>query len=107
MSHRLLALAVAVGVAKCMHVCSLQRLRCTCGLVVRTGRLQCLSKACAFDCILLINLLCCRWKEAHDAGKAPPIVLSGCHVRALDYVDLDVLKKYAVPEDEQTDKGEL
>jgi uncharacterized protein (DUF2237 family) len=40
-----------------------------------------------------------RWKEAADAGKAPPVVLSACHIRALDYVDLDLLKKHAVPED--------
>lgn len=49
-----------------------------------------------------------RWKEAHDAGKAPPVLLSACHIRALDYVDLDVLKQYAVLEDEQAaDKNEL
>lgn len=50
-----------------------------------------------------------RWKEAHDAGKAPPVLLSGCHIRALDYVDLDVLKQYAVQEDGQAagDKNEL
>eukprot|EP00775_Hariotina_reticulata_P004247 gene4247-4497_t len=39
-----------------------------------------------------------RWKEAADAGKAPPVVLSACHIRALDYVDLELLKKHAVPE---------
>lgn len=49
-----------------------------------------------------------RWKEAHDAGKAPPVLLSACHIRALDYVDLDVLKQHAVQEDEQAaDKSEL
>jgi hypothetical protein len=37
------------------------------------------------------------------------VLLSGCHIRALDYVDLDVLKQYAVQEDEQAagDKNEL
>lgn len=50
----------------------------------------------------------CRWKEAHDAGKASPVLLSACHIRALDYVDLDVLKQHAVQEDEQAaDKNEL
>jgi uncharacterized protein (DUF2237 family) len=49
----------------------------------------------------------CRWKEAHDAGKAPKVVLSGCHARALDYVDLEVLKQYAVLEDEQADTSAL
>jgi hypothetical protein len=56
--------------------------------------------------VLVLPPLLPRWKEAHDAGKAPPVVLSGCHVRALDYVDLAVLKQYAVAEDEQ-DKSEL
>lgn len=39
-----------------------------------------------------------RWKEAADAGAAPPVVLSATHVRALDYVDLDLLKAHALPE---------
>lgn len=54
-------------------------------------------------------LPCCapRWKEAHDAGKAPPVLLSGCHVKALDFVDLDVLKQYAVPEEQEQDRSEL
>lgn len=43
----------------------------------------------------------CRWKEAADAGKAPPVVLSGCHIRALDYVDMALLKAHAVAEEEQ------
>lgn len=43
----------------------------------------------------------CRWKEAADVGKAPPVVLSGCHIRALDYVDLDLLKAHAVSEEQQ------
>uniref|UniRef100_A0A383W0P9 DUF2237 domain-containing protein n=1 Tax=Tetradesmus obliquus TaxID=3088 RepID=A0A383W0P9_TETOB len=42
-----------------------------------------------------------RWKEAADAGKAPPVVLSGCHIRALDYVDMALLKAHAVAEEEQ------
>jgi len=33
------------------------------------------------------------------------VLLSGCHIRALDYVDLDVLKKYAVPEEQQEGGG--
>ena len=45
-----------------------------------------------------------RWAEAHEAGKAPPVVLSGCHIKALDFVDLAVLKKYAVQEEEH-DEG--
>lgn len=49
----------------------------------------------------------CRWKEAHDAGKAPPVYLSGCHIRSLDYIDLDVLKQYAVDETEMPGTTEL
>ncbi|GAA6614587.1 DUF2237 family protein [Scytonema sp. NUACC26] len=37
-----------------------------------------------------------RWKEALDAGVAPPIVLSATHASALEYVSLDELKQYAV-----------
>ncbi len=32
-----------------------------------------------------------RWKEAHDAGVAPPVVLEATHQRALDHVTLDAL----------------
>lgn len=37
-----------------------------------------------------------RWKEALDAGFAPPVVLSATHASALEYVTLDELKKYAI-----------
>lgn len=37
-----------------------------------------------------------RWKEAHDAGCAPQVMLTCTHQRALEYVPLDVLKQYAV-----------
>jgi uncharacterized protein len=37
-----------------------------------------------------------RWKEALDAGSAPPIVLSATHEKALEYVSLDELKKKAL-----------
>jgi uncharacterized protein len=37
-----------------------------------------------------------RWKEALDAGVAPPIVLSATHEKALEYVSLDELKKNAL-----------
>jgi uncharacterized protein len=36
-----------------------------------------------------------RWKEALDAGAAPPVVLESCHERALDFVNLDDLKAHA------------
>ncbi len=38
-----------------------------------------------------------RWKEALDAGVAPPVVLSATHEAALNHVSLVDLKKNAVP----------
>lgn len=38
-----------------------------------------------------------RWIEAMNDGVAPPIVLESTHQKALDYVDLKVLKKYEAP----------
>lgn len=37
-----------------------------------------------------------RYKQALDAGVAPPVVLSATHEKSLEFVDLEVLKKYAV-----------
>jgi hypothetical protein len=37
-----------------------------------------------------------RWKEALDAGVAPPVVLEATHEAALEHVDLDVLKQFAI-----------
>lgn len=37
-----------------------------------------------------------RWKEAHDAGVAPPVVLEACEESALKVVPLEVLKEYAI-----------
>jgi uncharacterized protein (DUF2237 family) len=37
-----------------------------------------------------------RWKEALDAGVAPPVVLSATHALAVEYVSLDELKQHAV-----------
>ena len=39
-----------------------------------------------------------RWKEAFDAGFAPPVVLSATHPRALEVVSLDELKRHALTE---------
>ncbi|MEG4816246.1 DUF2237 domain-containing protein [Microcoleus sp. K5-D4] len=36
-----------------------------------------------------------RWKEAMDAGVAPPVVLAATHALTLEYVSLDELKQYA------------
>jgi uncharacterized protein (DUF2237 family) len=37
-----------------------------------------------------------RWKEALDAGVAPPVMLSATHASALEYVSLDELKQHAL-----------
>lgn len=37
-----------------------------------------------------------RWKEAADAGVAPPVWLSATHERALDVIELDALKRHAL-----------
>lgn len=37
-----------------------------------------------------------RWKEALDAGMAPPVVLAATHASALEYASLDELKQHAV-----------
>ncbi|MGB3183924.1 MAG: DUF2237 domain-containing protein [Cyclobacteriaceae bacterium] len=36
-----------------------------------------------------------RWKEAHDAGKAPPIIPESSHIKALEVVDKEILLAYA------------
>lgn len=37
-----------------------------------------------------------RWKEALDAGMAPPVVLESTHASALEYVSLNELKSQAI-----------
>ncbi|MFZ1415376.1 MAG: DUF2237 domain-containing protein [Defluviicoccus sp.] len=37
-----------------------------------------------------------RWREAMEAGVAPPVVLAATHERALAVVGLDDLKRYAL-----------
>lgn len=41
-------------------------------------------------------LLAPRWIEALEAGKAPRIILAATHEMLLTYVEIDVLRKYAV-----------
>ena len=36
-----------------------------------------------------------RWKEAFDAGAAPPVVLEATHASALEWVTLDELREHA------------
>jgi uncharacterized protein (DUF2237 family) len=40
-------------------------------------------------------LCAARWREALQAGCAPPVVLASTHERALDYVRLEDLQKHA------------
>lgn len=37
-----------------------------------------------------------RWREAHEAGLAPPVFLQATHERVLAVVELDVLLPYAL-----------
>ncbi len=39
-----------------------------------------------------------RWKEAHEQQSAPRVVLESTHEKALQYIDLNVLKQYALKE---------
>jgi uncharacterized protein (DUF2237 family) len=38
-----------------------------------------------------------RWREAYEAGCAPPVVLEATHQKALDFVLLEWLREMAVP----------
>jgi len=40
-------------------------------------------------------LCAARWREAFQAGVAPPVVLESTHERALDYVRIEDLEKHA------------
>lgn len=37
-----------------------------------------------------------RWKEAFEAGIAPPVVLEATHISALEFVSLEELQAHAV-----------
>lgn len=37
-----------------------------------------------------------RWQEALDHGKAPKVDLDATHMRSLEFVDLDDLRRFAV-----------
>jgi len=43
-------------------------------------------------------LCAARWKEALDAGVAPPVVLASTHAATLEYVSLSDLKQHAITE---------
>lgn len=35
-----------------------------------------------------------RWKEAYDAGFAPPLHLDSCHEKSLQYIPIEALREY-------------
>jgi uncharacterized protein (DUF2237 family) len=37
-----------------------------------------------------------RWKEAYDAGKAPPLILEATHQAALEFVPRSVLEEFGI-----------
>ncbi|HTT36184.1 MAG TPA: DUF2237 domain-containing protein [Burkholderiales bacterium] len=41
-------------------------------------------------------LCAARWKEAADAGAAPPVILAATHEAALEVITLEELKKHAL-----------
>ncbi len=41
-------------------------------------------------------LCAARWKEALDAGIAPPILLAATHESMLNYIPIEVLKEHAI-----------
>lgn len=47
-----------------------------------------------------------RWKEAMEAGAAPPVVLAATHMRTLETVSLAELQRHAWVEEEE-EEGEL
>ncbi len=40
-----------------------------------------------------------RWREALEAGVAPPVVLEATHEKALEFVSLETLKSHAVEQE--------
>ncbi len=36
-----------------------------------------------------------RWKEAEEAGAAPPVDLAATHENALEFISLEILRRYA------------
>lgn len=42
-------------------------------------------------------LCAARWKEAYDAGVAPPVKLEATHMTALEFASLEELREHALP----------
>ena len=43
-------------------------------------------------------LCAARWKEAFDAGVAPPVILESTHISALEFATLEELQEHALEE---------
>jgi len=41
-----------------------------------------------------------RWLEALEYDMAPQLVLKSTHMSAIEHIDLDIMKQYAVDADE-------
>lgn len=41
-------------------------------------------------------LCAARWKEAYDAGKAPPVILEATHMSTLEFASIEQLQQHAV-----------
>lgn len=41
-------------------------------------------------------LCAARWKEAYDAGVAPPVILEATHMSTLEFASIEELQQYAV-----------
>ena len=41
-----------------------------------------------------------RWAQAYNAGKAPKIYLQSTHEKTLDYIPLDILRLFAIDDQE-------
>ena len=41
-------------------------------------------------------LCAARWKEAYDAGVAPPVHLAACHMSTLEFASLEQLQEHAI-----------
>ncbi len=50
-------------------------------------------------------LCAARWKEALEAGAAPPVVLESTHISALEFIDLEDLQRFAVDRTVQGEPG--
>jgi uncharacterized protein (DUF2237 family) len=48
-----------------------------------------------------------RWKEALDAGVAPPVVLAATHETALRYISIEVLRRHATDDQNGIHESDL